>query len=133
MENLKSLIVHRGRGRSEDGQWLLVNTTSESSTDEDFSPTENPMRPRSHLVESRKEGEPSRKTSSNSYEETPRSNEDSGGQTERVTNVRPMPNLTRRNAICDVIEKHMYSGNRSLRKEREDLLRCITLGNYSLL
>lgn len=133
MENLKA-FVHRGRGRTEDGQWLLVNTPSESSTDEDFTTTtENPMRPRSYLVESREEERPSRKSSSNSSDEIPKSNEDSRNKTEHVTNEKLMPHLTRRNAICDVIERRMYSGPRSLRKEREDLLRCITLGNYSLL
>ena len=129
MENLKAL-VHRGRGRTEEGQWLLVNTQSESSTDEDFSLTKNPIRSRSHLVESRavevQEG-----SRNNSSEEMSKSTNTSVNKTEQIMNRRLRPQ--RRNAICDELERGMYCGPKSLRKEREDLLRCITLGNYSLL
>jgi hypothetical protein len=133
MENLKA-FVHR-KGKPEDSQWLLINAESEDSDKVDSSSIRvTAIRPRSQLIDSAdRDSNEGRQRKTSSTRQTPESNETFERKTEQVKNDRLMPSLARRNAICDVIENHMYSGNRSLKKEREDLLRCITLANYSLL
>lgn len=135
MNNLQNLVKRRKLKGADSKQWLLISSESDSEfSSEQYECSESTSYETDQRLSLPSFSEKDKRATS---KETSMDSVDihSPQQKHEHDNIQYPVLTSRRNAICDVIEKHTYSdnGKKSLRKGREELLRVIALSNYSLL
>lgn len=140
MSNLPSFVKRRKFEESE-SKWLLIRDAEESESTDFFEGIENTdntdqtKNERNHPTSFSQDQKGQKNSALSSINAADHNGNSSQKQFQRDGSGSSTAATSRRNAICDVIEKQTYSdsGKKSLRKDREDLLRVIALSNYSLL